>query len=234
MGVARRRRDRRPAGRADCGEGVDCSAGAAVAGARSGFSLDLHGPHRRAHHRAAIRPDADVAAGAVAGLDFGVAGRDDRRALAGCGGTGAARKRVGPASRRSSMPTSRRAKCSSALLPLATHVVASEPVRVAGRPASIRRDQSATALAQHWQLRCGDRRERRLLVDRGCGGNVRHGRRPRSKPIDTLAAGDVFHAGFAVGLARGEGDAEYHPLRLRCRGDQVHAIRWTAWVSSSR
>lgn len=87
------------------------------------------------------------------------------------------------------------------LLPLATHVVASESAAklVTGGETA---EQAAGWLA----VRHGGFVAVTAGAD-GCwwteGGGIRHSPAPRIEAIDTLAAGDVFHAGFAVGLLEG-------------------------------
>lgn len=87
------------------------------------------------------------------------------------------------------------------LLPLATHVVASESAAklVTGGETA---EQAAGWLA----MRHGGFVAVTAGAD-GCwwteGGGIRHSPAPRIEAIDTLAAGDVFHAGFAVGLLEG-------------------------------
>lgn len=88
------------------------------------------------------------------------------------------------------------------LFPLATHIVASEPAAFIlsgeeqGPPAA------CEALAR--------RTDAFVAVTAGAAGSwwfdrsvasVRHVAAPRIKAVDTLAAGDVFHGAFAVGLA---------------------------------
>ncbi|WP_136620352.1 MULTISPECIES: sugar kinase [Mesorhizobium] len=88
------------------------------------------------------------------------------------------------------------------LLPLATHIVASEPAAriVCGQPLD-----PETACAD-----LASRTDAFVAVTGGAAGSwwhdrsagcVRHVAAPRIKAVDTLAAGDVFHGAFAVGLA---------------------------------
>lgn len=89
------------------------------------------------------------------------------------------------------------------LLPLASHVVASEggAAVVTGQS-----DPAAAAAA------LAERHDGFVAVtagERGChwfdraAGAVRHVPAPQVEAVDTLAAGDAFHGGFAVGLAEG-------------------------------
>jgi len=90
------------------------------------------------------------------------------------------------------------------LLPLATHIVASEPAA-----------RIACGHALDPQSACADlasRTDAFVAVTGGAAGtwwhdhsagSVRHVAAPRVKAVDTLAAGDVFHGAFAVGLAEG-------------------------------
>lgn len=88
------------------------------------------------------------------------------------------------------------------LLPLATHIVASEP---AARIVCGQALDPETACAD-----LASRTDAFLAVTGGAAGcwwhdrragYVRHVAAPRVKAVDTLAAGDVFHGAFAVGLA---------------------------------
>jgi sulfofructose kinase len=88
------------------------------------------------------------------------------------------------------------------LLPLATHIVASEP---AARIVCGQALDPETACAD-----LASRTDAFVAVTGGAAGSwwhdrsagcVRHVAAPRIKAVDTLAAGDVFHGGFAVGLA---------------------------------
>lgn len=88
------------------------------------------------------------------------------------------------------------------LLPLATHIVASEP---AARIVCGQALDPETACAD-----LASRTDAFVAVTGGAAGSwwhdrsarcVRHVAAPRIKAVDTLAAGDVFHGAFAVGLA---------------------------------
>lgn len=88
------------------------------------------------------------------------------------------------------------------LLPLATHIVASEPAA-----------RIVCGQALDPEMACADlasRTDAFVAVTGGATGSwwhdrragcVRHVAAPRIKAVDTLAAGDVFHGAFAVGLA---------------------------------
>jgi sulfofructose kinase len=90
-----------------------------------------------------------------------------------------------------------------ALLPHATHIVASEPAAAilcgdvpTEKAVEMLRERTGVFVAvtaggdgTHW-------------FDAASGG-VRHTPAPKIKPVDTLAAGDVYHGSFAVGLAEG-------------------------------
>lgn len=79
------------------------------------------------------------------------------------------------------------------LIPLASHVVASE------RGSKLATGKEPEAAAQELGVV--------TMGERGCwwrdGTTVRHAAAPAVKAIDTLSAGDVFHAGFAIGLVEG-------------------------------
>ncbi|RVA16796.1 sugar kinase, partial [Mesorhizobium sp. M7A.F.Ca.CA.004.11.2.1] len=88
------------------------------------------------------------------------------------------------------------------LLPLATHIVASEP---AARIVCGQALDPETACAD-----LASRTDAFVAVTGGAAGCwwhdrsagcVRHVAAPKIKAVDTLAAGDVFHGAFAVGLA---------------------------------
>lgn len=99
------------------------------------------------------------------------------------------------------------------LLPLASHIVASEPaVRIiCGQALDL--ESACTDLAS--------RTDAFVAVTGGAAGtwwfdrvtgSSRHVEAPRIKAVDTLAAGDVFHGAFAVGLA--EAMPVEHALRF--------------------
>ena len=79
------------------------------------------------------------------------------------------------------------------LIPLASHVVASEK----GSMLATGMEPKAAALELGVVT----------MGERGCwwrdGGVVHHAAAPAVDAIDTLSAGDVFHAGFAIGLVEG-------------------------------
>ncbi|MFB9981501.1 sugar kinase [Mesorhizobium kowhaii] len=88
------------------------------------------------------------------------------------------------------------------LLPLASHVVASEPAARILCGAELDPRQACEALAR--------RGDAFVAVTGGAAGtwwfdratgSLRHVAAPKIKAVDTLAAGDVFHGAFAVGLA---------------------------------
>ncbi|MDF3154603.1 sugar kinase [Mesorhizobium sp. XAP10] len=88
------------------------------------------------------------------------------------------------------------------LLPLATHIIASEP---AARIVCGQALDPETACAD-----LASRTDAFVAVTGGAAGSwwhdrragcVRHVAAPKIKAVDTLAAGDVFHGAFAVGLA---------------------------------
>ncbi|TIT46733.1 MAG: sugar kinase, partial [Mesorhizobium sp.] len=55
-------------------------------------------------------------------------------------------------------------------------------------------------------------------------GSSRHVEAPRIKAVDTLAAGDVFHGAFAVGLA--EAMAIEHALRFASAAAALKCLRF--------
>ena len=87
------------------------------------------------------------------------------------------------------------------LLPLASHVVASESAAKLVTGAETAEQAAGWLAVAHAGF---------VAVTAGAdgcwwkeGGGIRHSPAPRIEAIDTLAAGDVFHAGFAVGLLEG-------------------------------
>jgi sulfofructose kinase len=88
------------------------------------------------------------------------------------------------------------------LLPLASHIIASEPAA-----------RIVCGQALNPETACADlasRTDAFVAITGGAAGSwwydrsagsVRHVAAPRIKAVDTLAAGDVFHGAFAVGLA---------------------------------
>ncbi|ESY96624.1 sugar kinase [Mesorhizobium sp. LNHC229A00] len=111
------------------------------------------------------------------------------------------------------------------LLPLASHIVASEPaVRI------------ICGHALDLETACIDlasRTDAFVAVTGGAAGtwwferstgSSRHVEAPRIKAVDTLAAGDVFHGAFAVGLA--EAMAVEHALRFASAAAALKCLRF--------
>lgn len=90
------------------------------------------------------------------------------------------------------------------LLPHATHVVASEPAAAILCGDDMTPEDGVQTLAEQTgafvAITAGGRGTWWLEP---ASSTVRHTPAPRIKPVDTLAAGDVFHGSFAVGLAEG-------------------------------
>lgn len=88
------------------------------------------------------------------------------------------------------------------LLPLASHIVASEPAAriICGQALDL--ETACTDLASRTDafVAVTGGSAGTLWFDRTAGSS-RHVAAPRIKAVDTLAAGDVFHGAFAVGLA---------------------------------
>jgi sulfofructose kinase len=91
------------------------------------------------------------------------------------------------------------------LVPLATHIVASESAArlITGAPTPEAAARALLGTAHFVAVTAG--------AD-GCwwsdGAAIRHTPAPRIEAIDTLAAGDVFHAAFALRLVEGTPMAE--------------------------
>ncbi|BCG85698.1 ribokinase [Mesorhizobium sp. 113-3-9] len=88
------------------------------------------------------------------------------------------------------------------LLPLASHIVASEPaVRIiCGQALDLGRACTDLASRTDALVAVTGGAAGTWWFDRAAGSS-RHVAAPRFKAVDTLAAGDVFHGAFAVGLA---------------------------------
>ncbi|KUM25281.1 carbohydrate kinase [Mesorhizobium loti] len=183
-------------------EGVDCSLVRRVAGARSALAailVDAHGERvivpfydREAQADPDRLPLADLSAFDAVLVDVRWPGA---AALALTAARDAGRPAILDAD---TAPV----EVLERLLPLASHIVASEP--------------AARVVCGHAldpQSACADlasRTDAFVAVtggaagtwwhDRGAG-RVRHVEAPKVKAVDTLAAGDVFHGAFAVGLA---------------------------------
>lgn len=181
------------------GEGVDCSRVRRVAGARSGFSsifMDRTGSTMivpRYDPTLMAPPDA---APNLGGID---AVMTDVRWPGAAALALAAAKAAGiPAILDADMAAR---EVLDALLPLATHVVASESAAKLVTGAETAEQAAGWLALNHPGF---------VTVTAGADGcwwkegeGIRHSPAPRIEAIDTLAAGDVFHAGFAVGLLEG-------------------------------
>jgi sulfofructose kinase len=182
-------------------EGVDVSAIRRVAGARSGFSsifMDVRGeriivPQYDPALRSAPDSMPDLGDVAVASTDVSwpeAAGKL-LRAAADLGRPGLLDLDTGPA------------EVLARLLPLASHVAASEggAAVVTGE----RDPAKAAALLgrQHRGFVCVTAGEHGCYWFDRSTGTVRHVPAPQIDAVDTLSAGDVFHGGLAFGLAEG-------------------------------
>ncbi|PWJ87221.1 sugar kinase [Mesorhizobium sp. M7D.F.Ca.US.004.03.1.1] len=183
-------------------EGVDCTFVRRVRGARSALAsilVDAHGERiivpfydRLAHADPEALPVADLMAFDAVLVDVRWPGA---AALA----LKAARAMGRPAILDADTA---RLEVLEQLLPLATHIVASEP---AARIVCGQALDPETACAD-----LASRTDAFVAVTGGAAGSwwhdrsagcVRHVAAPKIKAVDTLAAGDVFHGAFAVGLA---------------------------------
>jgi sulfofructose kinase len=179
-------------------EGVDMRRIRRVAGARSGFSsifMDRAG-------QTMIVPRYDPAITSDPGADPDLAGVaavmvDVRWPLAARRALRAARAAGLPAILDADMAS---AEILESLLPLATHIVASESAArlVTGFEPAEAVVELAARHGVFAAVTAGA--EGCFSVD---GATQRHTPAPRVEAIDTLAAGDVFHAGFALGLVEG-------------------------------
>ncbi|WP_292318706.1 PfkB family carbohydrate kinase, partial [Mesorhizobium sp.] len=88
------------------------------------------------------------------------------------------------------------------LLPLASHIVASEPAARIVCGHALDPESACADLASRTDafVAVTGGAAGTWWHDRGTG-RVRHVEAPKVKAVDTLAAGDVFHGAFAVGLA---------------------------------
>ncbi|MDB5539437.1 MAG: Carbohydrate kinase [Devosia sp.] len=181
------------------GEGVDCSRVRRVNGARSGFSSIFM--DRTGHTMIVPRYDPALMAAPDAAPDLGgiaAVMTDVRWPGAAALALAAARAAGMPAILDADMAAR---EVLESLLPLATHVVASESAAklVTGTDSA---EAAATSLAAKHDAFAAV-----TAGAEGCWwserGEIRHTPAPRIESIDTLAAGDVFHAGFAVGLVEG-------------------------------
>ncbi|RVD60704.1 sugar kinase [Mesorhizobium sp. M2D.F.Ca.ET.185.01.1.1] len=184
------------------GEGVDCSLIRRVTGARSALAailVDAHGERiivpfydRQAQADPDALPLADLSAFDAVLVDVRWPGA---AALA----LSAARSIGRPAILDADTAP---VEVLERLLPLASHIVASEPAARIVCGHALDPESACADLAS--------RTDAFVAVTGGAGGTwwhdratgrVRHVEAPKVKAIDTLAAGDVFHGAFAVGLA---------------------------------
>ncbi len=181
------------------GEGVDCSRVRRVAGSRSGFSsifMDRTGSTMIVPR---YDPTLMAAPDAAPDLDGVDAVMTDVRWPGAAALALAAAKAAGiPAILDADMAAR---EVLDGLLPLASHVVASESAAKLVTGAETAEQAAGWLAVAHAGF---------VAVTAGAdgcwwkeGGGIRHSPAPRIEAIDTLAAGDVFHAGFAVGLLEG-------------------------------
>lgn len=180
-------------------EGVDCSRVRRVAGARSGFSSIFM--DRTGSTMIVPRYDPTLMAPPEAAPDLtGISAvmTDVRWPGAAALALAAAKAAGIPAILDADMAAR---DVLDGLLPLATHVVASESAAKLVTGADTAQLAAGRLAASHGGF---------VAVTAGADGcwwsegdGIRHTPAPRIEAIDTLAAGDVFHAGFAVGLLEG-------------------------------
>lgn len=183
------------------GEGVDCAAIRVVSGARSAFAtilVDQSGERTIVPHYDAGLLSAPDAAPTISRTSHAAVMTDVRWPQA-------ARLAL-EAAARAGIPAILDADVApletlELLVPLASHVVASEPAAALLTGS----DDPATAVE-----RLAARHEGFVAVTAGAkgvfwfeGGSVRHSPAPQIVARDTLAAGDVFHGAFALGLVEG-------------------------------
>jgi sulfofructose kinase len=189
-------------------EGVDCSAVRKVAGARSAFSTILVDAHGERIIVPRYDPQLIAAPDALPDIDFSslsLVMTDVRWPGAAALALTAAREAGIPGILDADVATP---ETLALLVPLASHVVASEPAaqmitgldqaESAAASLAVRLDAfvavTAGAQGSYWS-------------DRG-QGSVEYTPAFEVAVVDTLAAGDAFHAGFAVGLAEGMASAQ--------------------------
>lgn len=181
------------------GEGVDCSRVRRVPGARSGFSSIFM--DRTGSTMIVPRYDPTLMAPPEAAPDLtGISAvmTDVRWPGAAALALAAAKAAGIPAILDADMAAR---EVLDGLLPLATHVVASESAAKLVTGADTAQLAAGRLAASHDGF---------VAVTAGADGcwwsegdGIRHTPAPKIEAIDTLAAGDVFHAGFAVGLLEG-------------------------------
>ena len=163
----------------------------------------------------------------------GIRRGDDRRALAGRRGAGAARR-----AKAAGIPAILDADMAARevlerLVPLATHVVASESAAKLVTGADTARGGGRAAGSEPWRLRRGDRGRRWLLVDRGRRHPPHAGAEDRG---DRHAGGGRCVPRRVRRRPRSKAGrcATIIALRLGRRGDQVHAVRRPARRADAR
>jgi len=185
------------------GEGVDCSRVRRIKGGRSGFSSIFM--DRTGSTMIVPRYDPDLMATPTAAPDlegFAAVMTDVRWPGAAALALKAARAGNIPAILDADMASP---DILHALVPLATHIVASESAAklITGEPTPEEAAQRLLGTADFVAVTAGAE---------GCwwsdNGTIRHSPAPRIVAIDTLAAGDVFHAAFALKLVEGAPMAE--------------------------
>lgn len=185
------------------GEGVDCSRVRRVNGGRSGFSSIFM--DRVGHTMIVPRYDPDLMAAPAEAPDltgFSAVMTDVRWPGAAALALAAARDSNIPAILDADMAA---AEILHRLVPLATHIVASESAAklLTGAATPEAAARALLGTAGFVAVTAG--------AD-GCwwsdGEAIRHSPAPRVEAIDTLAAGDVFHAAFALRLVEGAPMAE--------------------------
>jgi sulfofructose kinase len=180
------------------GEGVDCSRVRRVAGGRSGFSSIFM--DRTGSTMIVPRYDPDLMAAPATAPDltgFAAVMTDVRWPGAAALALEAARAAGIPAILDADMAA---VDILNRLVPLATHIVASESAAklITGEPTPEAAARALLGTAGFVAVTAG--------AD-GCwwsdAGAIRHTPAARIEAIDTLAAGDVFHAAFALKLVEG-------------------------------
>lgn len=183
------------------GEGVDCSAVRRVAGARSAFSsifMDARGERMIVPHYDQALASDPGGLPPMAFSSIAAVSADARWPAAAALALGAARDHGRPGlldADVAPLPVLR------GLAPLASHVVASEPAALLLTGHADAGAATAALAELHGGFVAVTAGERGCFWWDADARMVRHVPAPRVNAVDTLAAGDVFHGAFALGLA---------------------------------
>ncbi len=121
--------------------------------------------------------------------------------------------------------------CLERLLPLASHIVASLPAaRALLGPGASPQAAVAELSTRHGVFVAVTDGDRGTWFRAPADGDASHAPAPRVEVVDTLAAGDVYHGAFALGMAEGWGEAR--AIEVASASAALKCRRFGGWLGA--